>query len=79
MTRQRIYIAPEHAGNAALRAAIETAHPGAEIFPRRVRRPKAAPAPKGATELTPEGEQFVIPGCEKNRTQRKGSQLDLWS
>lgn len=30
-----------------------------------------------ATELTPIGEQFVIPGCER-KTVRPGQQMNLW-
>lgn len=40
-----------------------------------------APEPEQTfgTELTPIGEQFVIPGCEKRDPPAKPSQLDLWS
>ena len=80
MTRPRIYIAPQHADNAELRAHIEATNPGAEIYPRRRWRDRMSKSvPPARTELTTIGEQFVIPGCEKNRTQATGSQLDLWS
>jgi hypothetical protein len=36
-----------------------------------------ARAPKVHTELTPEGEQYVIPGCEKNASPR-AVQLNLF-
>lgn len=72
MTRQRIWIAPEWANDAALRARVEADNPGAEIFPRRCTTFK--------TELTPIGEQFVVPGCERRETRAKEKlvQLGLW-
>jgi len=38
---------------------------------------RSDPARRYASELTPEGEQYVIPGCEKNRDPEK-RQLDLF-
>jgi len=31
------------------------------------------------TELTPAGEQYVVPGCERDPARAKSKQLDLWS
>lgn len=39
--------------------------------------PQAAPRPV-PSELTPVGEQFVIPGCERQPGAGKAAQLDLW-
>jgi hypothetical protein len=33
---------------------------------------------KGSVDLTPEGEQFVIPGAERIEPASKGTQLNLW-
>lgn len=69
--RRRIYIAPRYADDPFVRAAAEHFHPGAEIFP-----PKRRPA-RFATELTPIGEQYVVPGCEKH-VRQAGAQLKLF-
>lgn len=71
MTRARIYIDPRFVDDPVVRAAAEQHHPGAEILPRR-------PARAFKTELTPIGEQFVIPGCEQKPQGDKPVQLNLW-
>jgi len=51
----------------SLQEALETAL--AERARRELEKPTPPPSGGGgyATELTPEGEQMVIPGCERNR------------
>ena len=49
------------------------------LLPEPPEPPPAAPGARPAfrSELTPEGEQFVIPGCERTRARVAG-QLDLF-
>lgn len=68
----RIYIDSRFTNDPFVRAAAEQHHSGAEILPRR-------PARAFSTELTPIGEQFVMPGCEKQPQSDMPTQLDLWS
>lgn len=76
MTRTRIYMDPRH-DSAELRAIVKVAQPDAQIMGRA---PKPAPARQAATELTPAGEQFIIPGCERASVSgaRKPRQGTLW-
>lgn len=41
-------------------------------------KPPAPSVPFYRTELTPEGEQFIIPGCERDAPQAGRKQLDLF-
>jgi hypothetical protein len=52
---------------AELRKIVRQAYPDAQILPRKPFN----------TELTPIGEQYVVPGCEKH-VRPSGSQLKLW-
>lgn len=45
--------------------------------PKREERPEEQPAEEFPTELTPEGEQYVVPGCER-RDPKKPEQGSLW-
>lgn len=53
--------------------------PDEDLAPELPEPPPAAPAarPVFRSELTPEGEQLVIPGCERNGSKRM-QQLDLF-
>jgi hypothetical protein len=74
---KRIYMNPAH-DSAELRAIVQAANPDAQIMGRA---PRPAPAPVCRTELPPEAEQFVIPGCEHKRPPAPSAKLrqpTLW-
>lgn len=79
MTRQRIYMDPR-TDCAELRAITRQFHPDAQIMGKCPPPAKPATAARAATELTPAGEQLVIPGCERNAVAgpRKPRQSTLW-
>lgn len=73
MDRKRIWMDPRF-DTPAFRRFVREQEPDAEIMGCGFRERKR-PRPK--TELTPIGEQYVIPGCEKH-ARPKGAQLKLW-
>lgn len=79
MSPRLVWINPTF-DSAELRAIVKAQDPDARIMGRaprvRAKRPRAKPA----IELTPIGEQYVVPGCERRETARgqAPTQLTLW-
>jgi hypothetical protein len=73
MSRSKIWINPRY-DTPAFRRFVRQQEPDAQIMGRW---PRDATSRKSATELTPIGEQYVIPGCERHERSR-GTQLKLW-
>jgi hypothetical protein len=63
-----------------LRAIVKAADPDARIMGRPPRVRAKRPPAKPTIDLTPIGEQYVVPGCERRETARglAPTQLTLW-